>query len=318
MLFDTLQLLALKLIPGIGPQALIKLGAKAKGIYEGSMTTLNIIECLAECRIKTRDKESGEKAAITKEMLEAYLEKAHDILDKSKNIGIGTISYYEDIFPNLLRFTMDEDGKRRDPPFVLFYRGNLEALRMPCLAMIGTSKNTDTAAKACLYLARNFAARGFCIVSGLALGCDSYAHKGALEAGGKTIAFLGNGLDSIYPPENSQLAHDIENNGGLLLSEYAIGQKATPYNLVGRHRLQAGISLATIVVQTEEKEGTMHAANATLNSGKPLYVVSYKDEETEMHEKNLGNHLLIKKGATKLTGTDNLDKITQNILSNHL
>lgn len=314
MLLNTQQLLAIKLLPGVGPQAMLKLGNGAKGIYEGPMKTSEIVECLAECRIMSRNRGSKEKIPVTHDMLNDYLEKAQDILDKSKSEGIGAISYYEDIFPNILRYAMDEDGKRREPPFVLFYRGNLEALKMPCLAMIGTRESTITAEKACLYLARNFAARGFCIVSGLALGCDTFAHKGALEAGGKTIAFLSQGLEAIYPSENAQLAHEIQTNGGLLLSEYYIGQKISRYHLVERDRLQAGISLATIVIQAGEGSGTMHTANATLNSQKPLYVVSYKDQETEQHEKTRGNHLLIKKGAIKLTGASDLDKITQNIM----
>lgn len=314
MLFDTRQLLAIKSIPGIGPQKMLKLCAKANGLYESPMTTANIVECLAECRIMARDKESKEKVDITHAMLEDFLAKAQDILGKSTNAGIGAISYFEDIFPDSLRYTMDEDGKKRCPPFVLFYRGGLEALKMPCLAMIGTRENTPGAEKAGLYLARNFANRGFCIVSGLALGCDTFAHKGALEAGGTTIAFLSQGLDTVYPPENLQLAHEIETSGGLLLSEYPVEQKISRYHLVERDRLQAGISLATIVIQTGEHGGAMHAANAALNAGKPLYVVSYKDMQTEMHEQTKGNHLLLKKGATKLTGASDLDEIAQKIM----
>lgn len=163
--------------------------------------------------------------------------------------------------------------------------------------MIGTRKNTPTAKIAGEYLAGEFAKQGFCIVSGLALGCDTSAHLGALKAGGKTLAFMGNGLDSVYPKQNEQLAEDIIARGGLLMSEHKAGIPSTPYNLVARDRLQAGISLATIVIQTGIQGGTMHAANATLNSSKPLYVLRYQDKATATHEQTQGNYLLEEKGA---------------------
>ena len=136
-----------------------------------------------------------------------------------------------------------------------------------------------------------------------------------MKAGGKTTAILANGLDhdSIYPPENQELAEEIVKEGGLLLSEYRIGSIVNRYNLVARDRLQAGLSLATLVVQTGEKGGTMHAATTTLTANKPLYTVLYKDPATNNHEKCLGNALLVRKGAKYISGSDNLDIISESI-----
>lgn len=116
--------------------------------------------------------------------------------------------------------------------------------------------------------------------------------------GGATTAFLANGLDwaSIYPKENLNLAKDIVTKGGLLLSEYPIGQTCGKYSLVARDRLQAGLSYATIVIQTGERGGTMHAVNATINSKKPLFAVEYKTYEDTKHDKVQGNIELIKDG----------------------
>ena len=111
--------------------------------------------------------------------------------------------------------------------------------------------------------------------------------------------------ESIYPKENLTLAQDIVANGGLLLSEYPIGQSCGRYGLVSRDRLQAGLAHATIVVQTGIKGGTMHAVNATIASRKPLFVVEYRNSVDNSHEKVQGNLMLVReKGAFPLRSTE--------------
>lgn len=220
---------------------------------------------------------------------------AKRIIGKAGEEGVGIITYYDTEYPEILRNCTDEEGKL-DPPLVLYYRGDINVLTMPGVAVIGTREPTPNGIKAGKFFASEFAKRGYNIISGLAIGCDTTGHEGALEATGVTTAFLANGLDwkSIYPKENLRLAQDIVSKGGLLLSEYPIGQNCGRYGLVARDRLQAGLAKATIVVQTGVKGGTMHAVNATLASGKPLFAVEYRHPSDIQHEKAQGNIMLIR------------------------
>lgn len=220
---------------------------------------------------------------------------AKRIINQTENENIGIITYYDNEYPEILRQCTDEKGKL-NPPLLLYFRGNLKALEIPGVAVIGTREPTPTGVNAGEFFAGEFAKLGFNIVSGLAAGCDTTGHKGALKANGITTAFLANGLDweSIYPKENLELAKKIVANNGLLLSEYPIRQSCGRYGLVARDRLQAGLARATIVVQTGETGGTMHAINATIASNKPLFVVDYRNDADLSHEKVQGNIMLIR------------------------
>lgn len=241
---------------------------------------------------------------------------AKKIIDVSSKHFIDFVGYYDSDFPTMLRATINEDGKL-DPPMLLWYRGNLSVTSMPGLAVIGTREPTPDGVAGGTYLSGEFAKRKFNIISGLAVGCDSAGHIGALKVGGITTAILANGLDtnSIYPTENKELAETIVEQGGLLLSEYPVGQGVKSYALVARDRLQAALSKATLVIQTGIKGGTMHAANTTLVSKKPLYAMKFKDSITNNHEKCMGNAYLVSQGATFISGNDNIDQIASSIIN---
>ena len=164
--------------------------------------------------------------------------------------------------------------------------------------------------KAGVFFAGELAKKGFNIVSGLAIGCDTTGHEGALSVGGITTAFLANSLswNDIYPQENVDLAHKIVESGGLLLSEYPLGYKGGRYAFIARDRLQAGLSYATVVVQTGERGGTMHAVNATLASNKPLYAIKYNHDTELQHQKVQGNIKLLKEGKAMPFKTQNLSE----------
>ena len=167
---------------------------------------------------------------------------------------------------------------------------------MKSVAVIGTREPTTEGRTAGLFLSKAIAKQGINIVGGLALGCDTFGHEGAVEANGMTTAFLAHGLHTIYPKENESLAQKIVESGGLLISEYPIGTEPyTPY-FVERDRLQSGISDATIVVQTGIVGGTMHAVNATLMNNKPLFAIEYTSDLVMKQEKVLGNRKLISEG----------------------
>lgn len=225
------------------------------------------------------------------------IDSAEDILYRSREKGISIFSIFDSSYSPQLLETIDETGKS-DIPFIIYCKGNLDALKIPGVAIIGTREPTDSGSKAATFFASKFSKFGFNIVSGLAIGCDSYAHMGALQSNGITTAVLAGGLDSIYPKENQCLADKILSNNGLLLSENPIGVVANKYNLVARDRIQSALSKATIVVQTGIKGGTMHAANTTLLAGKRLWVVDYKNP----HESNCdGNLLLLTKGGRSIS-----------------
>lgn len=294
-------------VKGVGPQKIFSIGAA----IDDRGLEIKSYEDLAE--LMSSMKEKAINKVTLSDLNDAY-HVAQKIIDASSQANIGLVGYYDKEFPEVLRKTINEEGKL-DPPLILWYRGDFSITQLPGFAVIGTREATPEGVAGGTYLSGEFAKRGFNIVSGLAIGCDTCGHKGALKVGGKTTAILANGLDhiSIYPQENQDLAEEIVENGGLLISEYRIGTPVNRYNLVARDRLQSGLSLATLVVQTGENGGTMHAAKATLQAGKPLYAVLFKDGATNQHEKCLGNALLVKQGAKYIKGDDNFDEISDRV-----
>lgn len=146
-----------------------------------------------------------------------------------------------------------------DPPLLLYAKGNLALLReIKTIAIVGTREPTLIGERVALHLARYFAQKGYTIISGLAKGIDTDAHKGALQAKGKTIAVFGTALDTVYPAENKSLAECILAEGGLFVSELALGQRSFRQAFVLRDRIQSGMSLAIVPVQTANNGGTMH------------------------------------------------------------
>lgn len=270
----------------------------------GNKTVLSIAE-VAPSQVQTIEDLCGFWTTLKGNKFEKYSatdlqeanRKALATINDAEKEGVGIISYYEEAFPQILRETVNEDGNA-DAPLILFYRGNIKALQMPGIAIIGTRAPSEAGTQAGIYFAEKFAAEGFNIVSGLAIGCDTTGHQGALNVKGTTTAFLSNGLDweSIYPKENLQLAKNIVENGGLLLSEYPVGQRGNRFTLVERDRLQAGLSYATLVIQTAIRGGTMHAVNATLKAQKPLFMIRYKNMNEQTDGKTEGNKKFLEEG----------------------
>lgn len=300
MALSTEMILTLQQLKGVGNKTIIKVAKNVEVPISTLEQLLRLLRSIPNKKVQS----------ITEEDLETANGKAWNIMLDCKREGVGIISFYDEVFPETLRTCIDEDGKS-DPPILLYYRGNIDALQKPGIAVIGTREPTKNGIFAGKYFSSEFAKRGYNIVSGLAIGCDTSGHQGALEAGGVTTAFLANGLDweSIYPKENLELAKNIVVNGGLLLSEYPLGQTCGRFGLVARDRLQAGLSYATVVVQTGEKGGTMHAVNATIKSGKPLFAVEYKRAEDTASEKTQGNIKLIKEKKAYSLSSDTIEDV---------
>ena len=159
-----------------------------------------------------------------------------------------------------------------DPPPLLYVHGDVELLaRERLVAVVGTREPTVFGISAAENLTGALADGGWGIVSGLAKGIDTIAHRTALEHGAPTIAVMGGGLDRVYPAENKDLAARIVDQGGALISEQPFGEQARPQHLIARDRLQSGLSAAVVVAQSGVRSGTMHTARFAAAQGRPLF-----------------------------------------------
>lgn len=307
----TLQVIALSLLDGVGNKTIQRIVEvlEARQLSITSARDLHDFLTMAKAnKLVPRLKE------VTYDEVSHQTSIAQRIIDEGLQNGIHAVSYLDDDYPKQLLKTVDEKGNP-SAPILLYYKGDIATASLPGLAVIGTREPTSEGERIGEHLAFEFAKRGFNIVSGLAVGCDTCGHRGALKAHGKTTAFLAHGLTTIYPPQNESLAAKILEEGGLLMSEYPIGTSLTPYNLVARDRLQSGLSKATLVIQTGKSGGTMHAVHSTLAAQKPLYVVKYQDAYTIAHEKTQGNEYLASRpnGAKYISETDNIDAIANEL-----
>jgi DNA processing protein len=189
-----------------------------------------------------------------------------------------------------------------DPPALLYYCGVLPA--EPAVAIVGSRQPTDLGRMFTEKLAREIASAGIVIVSGMARGIDSAAHRGALDGGGKTVAVLGCGIDRIYPPENVGLYMQIISNG-TLLSEYPPGSDPLPGHFPGRNRIISALSLGTLVVEACRNSGSLITAEFALEQGREVMAVPGSvDRKT-----SYGPNLLIKQGAHPITETSEILEI---------
>ena len=160
-----------------------------------------------------------------------------------------------------------------DAPFYIYVKGNISALNYDCVSIVGSRKCSKYGEIMAKKLAYNLAKQNKVVVSGMAKGIDAYAHKGCLNAGGRTIAVLGSGINQIYPKENENLYYEILSNGGTIISEYDIYEKPLPSNFPARNRIISGLSDKLIVVEAGEKSGTFITVDFALEQGKDIYAV---------------------------------------------
>ena len=297
MVISHQHLLALDGIKGFGPKKIHAIAEFLQGEGSGHLSDMEMCDIITG--LVRRKALKGVKEFFPSDFIKA-LEDAKRVLDVSSNKGIKMVSRYDNSYPKALFSTVNEDGKESIPLY-LFYKGDLNIANRKSIAIIGTREPSAEGEIAGMFFAKALAEKGVNIVSGLALGCDTAAHKGALEGNGLTSATLGGGLDKIYPPENMELAENIIENGGLLLSEYPVGKETDPYTLVARDRLQAALSQAVLVIQTDVNGGTMHAVRAASKACKPVFVVEYRKNLSAKYIG--GNQALTQKGIAKPIGS---------------
>ena len=224
------------------------------------MSKLNIDEVMAlqmlglsTKKILKTDLAAFDKLYDENPELEDYIDKANDLLDRQEGMGIVSISCQDPDFPARLLAIGD------DCPAVIHCKGNLNLLKADkAVAIIGARAADKEGNEKAYQLGKEYAEKGYVVVSGLALGCDAAAHQGCLDAQGATIAIVASGLDITHPRENKPLQDAILEHGGLLVSEQVIGVKANPTRLVARNRLQAALSEAVILAQCPAQSGSLH------------------------------------------------------------
>lgn len=190
-------------------------------------------------------------------------------------------------------------------PASIYFSGALPSIRVPSVAIVGSRKPTAYGKEITFTIARDLANAGVMIISGLALGIDSIAHKATLDAGGKTIAVLPGGLDSIYPSSHRQLARQIVESGGALLTEHPEGTKIYKNSFLSRNRLISGLADAVIVTEATSRSGTLATVTYALEQGKEVFAVPGNITS----ELSVGPNNLIKQGAHPITSANDVLEI---------
>ncbi len=199
-----------------------------------------------------------------------------------------------DSFPELL-------GQIPNPPPLLYVDGNPDLLQLPSLAIVGSRNPTRGGERNAFEFAQHLAAMGFTIVSGLAQGIDTAAHRGALAAAGTTIAFLGHGIDRIYPTSNKQLAEEIAASGALV-SEFPLGTHPGKELFPQRNRLISGLSLGTLVVEAARRSGSLITARLAAEQGREVFALPGSIHNPLAR----GCHQLIRQGAKLVETADDI------------
>ena len=223
------------------------------------------------------------------------LDKARYILERQAKAGVVTIPYYADEYPR--HFC----GLGNDAPPLIHVLGNRELLnREDNVTIIGSRAADRDGLAAASRMAEQIGGAGHVVISGLAEGCDTAAHRGCLDASGQTVAIVASGLDIVYPKSNKALQDEILANGGIILSEHPFGVKANPTRLVARCRMQVVLTQSVIVAQCPVVSGTMYAVHFAQEYNEysydgwesSIYAVSF----AEWNERNSGNEYLLDSG----------------------
>ncbi|MFZ0306492.1 MAG: DNA-processing protein DprA [Terracidiphilus sp.] len=247
--------LALALAPGLGPKRILdavqQLGSAAR-VFELRLTELEGLNFPAESAQYIFDGKA--RAAAESEAARASA------------LGAAILSYGCEAYPERLR-------EIYDPPPVLWVRGDAKLLSRPSIAIVGTRHPTPYGSGIAEMLARDLAARRLLVVSGMARGIDSCAHRGALAARMPTLAVWGTGIDVVYPKENKKLAEEILAGGGAIASEVPLGTFPAPQNFPRRNRILSGVSIAVLVVEAAENSGTRVTARCAAEQNRDLFAV---------------------------------------------
>ena len=234
-------------------------------------------------------------AAFRAQELKAVMEREWEEADR---IGCRILTLADEAYPGPLR-------EIPDPPPALYLIGNLVPADDLAIAVVGARGATPYGLQASRWISRDLAAAGLTVVSGLARGVDTEAHRGALEAGGRTIAVLGSGLAVVYPPENRALCEEIARNGAVL-SPYPLQEPPRKQNFPARNRILSGLTLGTLVVEAAERSGSLITARLALEQDREVFAVPGRIT----CRTSVGTNYLIKAGAKLVqSATDILEEL---------
>lgn len=236
----------------------------------------------------------GDKAASAIRNWEQGFDLERELKHLS-DAGADFVSLDDERYPEILKTLYD-------PPIGFYQKGTFRLqANQPTIAIVGSRRSTLYGTGVARTFAQRLASMGFCIVSGMARGIDTYAHRGALEAGGDTIAVLGNGLDRIYPPENLDLYRSISETGAIL-SEFCFGRRADRQTFPMRNRIVSGLSDGVLVVESDLNGGSMITAKFALEQNRQVYAIPGRIDQSS----SKGCHQLIKEGAILTTSIEDI------------
>ncbi len=271
---EELYWIALRMVHGLGTRTAGKLLQRFRTpqtIFRSSRTELEA---------------AGVSGAVAQSIVSGVaFEDAAAQQEKMLEAGAELVTFGDPRYPQLLREIFD-------PPVVLFARGRVDLLSSIAVGVVGTRRPTPYGLAVSERLSADLAHAGLTIVSGMARGVDSAAHKGALSAGGFTVAVFGSGVDTIYPSENRKLAADIVAKG-LIVSEFPMGATAFPQNFPIRNRIISGLSVGVLVVEGAQYSGSAITAKLAMDQGREVFAVPGNITS----KASWGPNLLIKQGA---------------------
>lgn len=271
--------IALNMTPGVGPRAAAKL-LERFGSAEGVFGALRAE--LERLRLRPETVESI--------MLRDRHEQAATELERVRAFGGDVLILDDGTYPSLLR-------EIADPPITLYVKGAWEeSLNAPCVAVVGSRRCSTYGQNVAARLAQDLASRGVTIVSGLARGIDAAAHRGALEARGRTVAVLGTGLDEVYPRDHRKLADEILERGGALVTQFPLATPPVPENFPYRNRIISGLSLGVLVVEAAENSGSLITARLAMEQDREVFAVPGNITSRN----SFGTNYLIKGAGAKL------------------
>lgn len=268
--------IALNMTPGVGPRLATKLLERfgsARAVFHARRSELESLR-VAPVTIESIIGREFEEAAKTE-------------LERVKELGGDVLILDDGSYPQMLR-------EIDDPPPVLYVKGDWQAcFEQPCVGVIGSRSCSTYGENASEMLSRDLASRGVTVVSGLARGIDSAAHRGAVRGKGRTVAVMGTGIDNVYPKENRKLSGEILDTGGCLVTQFPLGTPPIPENFPYRNRIISGLSYGVLVVEANERSGSLITARLASEQNREVMAVPGNITSGV----SFGTNYLIKSGA---------------------